>query len=99
VRVVDFALANLNPVVPEVSKLVTGKQIIRLRLGIESEQEIEVEIEKGKLVSSGTATWNFDCTHNNDLVDYFKTMFEGSLSIEVTGLGLFSAVDISQNLR
>ena len=48
-----------------------------LKLGLEKVKEIDIEMDKGKFVSGGVASWNFDCTHNNDLVDYFKTMFEG----------------------
>jgi len=50
-----------------------------VQLGKEPVQELDIELSVGKLVSSGIASWSFDCTHNNDLVDYFKTMFEGGL--------------------
>jgi len=40
---------------------------------------LAIELAVGKLVKSEVASWTFDCTHNNDLVDYFKTMFEGGL--------------------
>lgn len=61
-----------------------------MKLGKEPIQEIEIELEVGKLVKSGFASWTFDCTHNNDLVDYFKTMLEGGLQVEINKLGLYS---------
>ena len=70
--------------------LVTSNQTIKLKLGKEPIQEIEIELSFGKLVKSGAVSWNFDCTHNNDLVDYFKTMFEGGLEIEIDALGVYS---------
>jgi hypothetical protein len=69
----------LNSGLPAAQQLVTSKQTIRLQLGKEPVQELDIELSVGKLVSSGIANWSFDCTHNNDLVDYFKTMFEGGL--------------------
>jgi hypothetical protein len=69
----------LNTSLPSVQGLVSSKQIIKLQLGKEPIQEIEIELSVGKLVKSGVVSWSFDCTHNNDLVDYFKTMFEGGL--------------------
>lgn len=92
---VDFALANLNPVLSEkVEKLVTGTQLITIQLGIQPKRELKLELKQGKVVGSEIATWTFDCIHNNDLIDYFKTMFEGGLNLEVPGLRLFSTADI-----
>ena len=52
-------------------------------------------LSQGKIVSSDIATWSIDCVHNNDLVDFFKTMFEGGLDLEIAGLRLYSQVEIS----
>jgi len=68
---------------------------MRLSLGVQTTKEIQIELKQGKLASSEAATWNFDCTHNNDLVDYFKTLFEGTLNLELADLDLYSSVDIS----
>lgn len=67
----------MNPAHPEITKLTSGKLTLMLKMGLEKVKEVEIEMDKGKFVSGGVAAWNFDCTHNNDLVDYFKTMFEG----------------------
>ena len=68
---------------------------MRLSLGIQTTKEIQIELKQGKMASSEAATWSFDCTHNNDLVGYFKTLFEGTLNLELADLDLYSSVDIS----
>jgi len=60
---------------------------------------LKIDLLEGKLASSTVSSITFDCIHNNDLVDYFKTLFEGNLSMEIEEFNICAQIEIYHLLR
>ena len=72
---------------------------IDLKLGVNQIDPLSLTLNDGVVSTEATTSFRLDCTHNNDLVDYFKTMFEGQLELRVKSLGITSAFRVYHLLR
>lgn len=78
-----FKLVNVRPQNATQFELKNRTFTFKLKLGVHELGSLEVAIQDGVLTSSTSAKCVLDCMHNNDLVDYFKTMFEGALEVQL----------------
>ena len=70
-----------------------------LKMGVKEVEPLLVTLTDGVVSTEATTELRWDCTHNNDLVDYFKTMFEGGLELSVKSLGITSTFKVYHLLR
>jgi hypothetical protein len=75
------------------------KYDLKLKLGIYKLQDLEVTVVNGALVGTPEVKLVLDCTYNNDLVDFFKTLLEGCFEIDCEEFDLKARFEVYHLLR
>jgi hypothetical protein len=77
-----LSLTNVRPLNSVQFDLNNRTFEVHLKLGVHDLGVLPVVVENG-VAQNSAKSFAIDCTHNNDLVDYFKTLFEGNLEVEL----------------
>ena len=93
---IAFDESKLNPVLHTAN--VFDELKVSLQFGHRDAWNVEVKLSQSKVVAR-EVTLDIDCTKNGDLVDFFKTVLQGHLLVQVPYLSAFAQISLSQLLR